>query len=71
MEEKTPTPSALFARSHSKDDPQSRKVFINDRLKTLWVRKNVIYFVHYLMIVSVLLYKYDFVEPKKYSILEY
>ncbi|KAJ8452001.1 hypothetical protein Cgig2_016582 [Carnegiea gigantea] len=35
-EGKTRTPSALFAKSHSKNDPQSRKVFIDDRSKALW-----------------------------------
>lgn len=34
-EGKTPTPSALFARSHSKEDPEAGKVFIDDRSKAL------------------------------------
>ncbi|KAJ8438226.1 hypothetical protein Cgig2_028129 [Carnegiea gigantea] len=37
-ERKTPTPSALFAQSHSKEDAQSRKVFVDDRSKALWVQ---------------------------------
>ncbi|KAJ8428756.1 hypothetical protein Cgig2_003070 [Carnegiea gigantea] len=46
--EKTPTPSALFVRSHSKEDPESGKVFIDDRSKALWVsggwsKKSTIY----------------------------
>ncbi|KAJ8436536.1 hypothetical protein Cgig2_026651 [Carnegiea gigantea] len=35
-EGKTPTPSACLQKSHSKKDPKSEKVFINDRLKASW-----------------------------------
>ncbi|KAJ8444607.1 hypothetical protein Cgig2_023670 [Carnegiea gigantea] len=38
-EGKTPTPSALFARGHSKEDPKSGKVFIDDRSKALWEKQ--------------------------------
>ncbi|KAJ8435427.1 hypothetical protein Cgig2_013925 [Carnegiea gigantea] len=38
MEGKTPTPSTLFARSQSKEDPNSGKVLIDNRSQALWVR---------------------------------
>ncbi|KAJ8429223.1 hypothetical protein Cgig2_017628 [Carnegiea gigantea] len=41
-EGKVATPFVLFVRSHSKEDAESRKVFIDDKSKALWEKYEVL-----------------------------